>query len=413
MPTSAPPFLRHLRNALNHLYHSDYLRQSPLAFLLGVAARPDTSSALSRILTEAIESLKPAATISPNARAWRIYDLLLYRYVQQFSQQEVADQLGLSLRHLRREQHAATEALADRLREQFHLPLDTEQRVDEKQSSVHATAAATVNHELAWLKEPSLEGPTVLEQTLPAALDLTRPLSTRHQVHLDVALADALPGLAIHPVALRQILLNLLGVAIHRGAGSRVRVSTKPLRWEAEIEISCGSPASLLPPSRDDLASLDMARRLADFSGCELTVSEKDDTFVARLTIPAFEQFPVLVIDDNADTLQLLHRYAAGTRYRLVGTPDPQQAFSIAEKLSPQIIILDVMMPSIDGWEMLGRLRQHPLTSHIPIIVYTILAQEELALSLGASAFAQKPITQQAFLAVLDRQVVQREREPG
>jgi len=71
----------------------------------------------------------------------------------------------------------------------------------------------------------------------------------------------------------------------------------------------------------------------------------------------------------------------------------------------PQIIVLDVMMPQTDGWRVLSRLRQHPLTSNIPVIVCTILAQEALALSLGANAFLRKPVTRQAFLAALDRQV--------
>jgi CheY-like chemotaxis protein len=115
---------------------------------------------------------------------------------------------------------------------------------------------------------------------------------------------------------------------------------------------------------------------------------------------------PVLVIDDNADTLQLLRRYTAGTRYRLVGTRDPDQALGIACETDPQVVVLDVMMPQVDGWKVLGRLRQHPLTGHLPIVVYTILAQEELALSLGASAFLRKPVTQQRFLAVLDQVVL-------
>ncbi|NIV31704.1 MAG: response regulator, partial [Anaerolineae bacterium] len=82
------------------------------------------------------------------------------------------------------------------------------------------------------------------------------------------------------------------------------------------------------------------------------------------------------------------------------------------EEFSPQVILLDVMMPQIDGWEILGRLRQHPLTSHIPTVVCTILAQEELALSLGASAFVRKPVTRQVFLAALDRQIARMQPEP-
>jgi CheY-like chemotaxis protein len=64
-----------------------------------------------------------------------------------------------------------------------------------------------------------------------------------------------------------------------------------------------------------------------------------------------------------------------------------------------------VMMPNVDGWELLGRLRQHPSTADIPVLVCTILPQETLALSLGASAFVRKPITRQVFLSALDHQL--------
>ena len=56
-----------------------------------------------------------------------------------------------------------------------------------------------------------------------------------------------------------------------------------------------------------------------------------------------------------------------------------------------------------DGWKVLGRLRQHPDTSQIPVIVCTILPQEDLAFSLGASAYLRKPLKRADFLAALDR----------
>jgi CheY-like chemotaxis protein len=77
----------------------------------------------------------------------------------------------------------------------------------------------------------------------------------------------------------------------------------------------------------------------------------------------------------------------------------------LAEELFPKVIVLDVMMPQIDGWELLASLRQHPNTSHIPVVVCTILPQEDMALSLGASGFVRKPVTRHIFLAALDRQV--------
>ena len=108
-------FLGALRGALNHLYEPDRLRQSPLAALFDVANRLDTFSALQRILTEAIESLEPEANEPPQSHAWEIYEPLFYRYVQQLDQRQVAKQLGMSVRHLRRKEHAALEVLASRL----------------------------------------------------------------------------------------------------------------------------------------------------------------------------------------------------------------------------------------------------------------------------------------------------------
>ena len=402
-------FLKHLRDVLNHLYDPGRLRQSPLAALFGVADRFDTPATLQRILTEAIESFKPKAGEPPRSHGRRVYDLLLYRYVQQFSQQEVANQLGMSVRHLRREQRVALEALAYHLWKQFDLETKLRETVDTgaaaQTTATGSGANFAVDEELAWLKDAPPERPTNLSQTLPAVLDLVHPLAVQHGVGLETALADALPQLAVHPVALRQTLLNLLSVAVRRAGSGKVRVSTRPLRWEVEIEVQCTRvPAALRPASNNEEASLDMAHRLADLCGGRLTLST-EDAFDATLVLPALEQLPVLVIDDNADTLQLLQRYAAGTRYRLIGTQEPEQALSLVEEFSPQVILVDVMMPQVDGWEVLGQLRQHPLTAHIPVVVHTILAQEELALSLGASALLRKPVTRQDFLAALDRQI--------
>jgi len=389
------------------------LRRSPLAVLFGVAGRVDTPSRLQDILIAAIESLEPAADEPPHSRAWRRYEALFCRYVLQFSQQETADQLGVCTRHVRREQRAALEVLALQLWDQFDLGARLGEDVELETPRARATGDSPIlNEELAWLKNSPPDSSANLDEALPAALDLVRPLAAQHGVQLEIRAADGLPNLAVHPVALNQMLLNLLSVAIHRASGGQVQVSVRPQRWEVEIQVQCTEPPSALQPApNDDNTRLDMARRLAELCGARLALSADKEVFCATLTSPALEQVPVLVIDDNADALRLLERYTAGTRYRLVGTRDPEKALGLAEKLSPQVIVLDVMMPQVDGWKILGRLRQHPLTHAIPILVCTILAQEELALSLGASAFIRKPVTRQAFLAALDGQIERMETE--
>ena len=138
-----------------------------------------------------------------------------------------------------------------------------------------------------------------------------------------------------------------------------------------------------------------------------------EEPFGAEITLPVAEQASVLVVDDNVDTLQLFQRYLSGTRYRFAGAPDAKQALSLVEEIAPHIIVLDVMMPEVDGWKLLGHLREQPATRGVPVIVCTILPQESLAASLGAAAFIRKPITREQFLAALDQQYNLLLRESG
>ena len=71
----------------------------------------------------------------------------------------------------------------------------------------------------------------------------------------------------------------------------------------------------------------------------------------------------------------------------------------------PDIILLDVLLQNIDGWELLGRFRAHPHLGERPVIVCTILPQRDLALILGAAGFLSKPFSQRQLLAALDAQV--------
>jgi CheY-like chemotaxis protein len=258
-----------------------------------------------------------------------------------------------------------------------------------------------------------VEKPTDLAEAFSTVLELARPLAAQHNVRLETDPDDSLPQLAVHPVALNQILLNLLDVAIHHTPGGQVTLSARSLRRDVEIEVQCTkTSAAPQPISGDDTASLDMARQLVDLCEGQLVLITDAEAFSGTLTLPVVEQRVVLVIDDQADALQLLQRYTSGTRYCLVGTQDPEQALSLAGKFSPQVIVLDVMMPEVDGWSILAKLRHHPLTNHIPIVVCTILPQEELAYSLGANAFIRKPIARQKFLATLDQHIRLMESKP-
>jgi CheY-like chemotaxis protein len=397
-------FIEQLREALNHLYETDRLRRSPLAGVFGVAGRFDSGAALQRVLMEAIASLKPAAGEPSQSPAWQIYEPLFYRYVEQLSAEEVADQLGIGTRHLRRWQNTAHEALADLLWRQYDLAAQVAREDGRAGVATPPASEADLVQELAWLKDPAGAPSTDLAGALPPLLDLVQRLAARHGVRLTVTIADALPRVGVVPAAFRQALINLFTVVIPRAAGGEVFFTVSAVDWDVELRIACAEYASGPQPARSDEAdNLNMAAQLADLGGYRLTLAADARCFDARLLLPALEQIPVLAIDDSADALQLLARYAAGSSYRLVGTRDPENALALAEKLTPRIILLDVMMPQVDGWEMLGRLASHPATGEIPVVVCTILAQRDLALLMGASEFLRKPFTRAELLAVLDR----------
>jgi CheY-like chemotaxis protein len=352
--------------------------------------------------------MEPDADVPANASPWRTYEILLYRYVQQSGQLQVADQIGLSTRQLRREEARAVEELARELVRRFGLladrgaPQNGGSEVEGPSEAERDTAA----DELAWLEEVApLELVEVeVRDVLCAVRDLVRPLAAHYQVRIEEPLSDA-PPLAIHPLALRQAMVSLVTMAIHHSAGHMVRITARKGNGRVQIDIVGGGAEAREVKGGEDSDCVTIVQRLVAPWGGRLELQASREAFRATLDLPIPASIPVLLIDDNRDTWQLFQRYVSGTRYALVATDNIADALTLAAEVKPQIIVLDVMMPPLDGWELLGRLRQHPTTSQLPIVVCTILAHEELARMLGASAFLHKPITREAFQAALDSQV--------
>jgi CheY-like chemotaxis protein len=397
------PLLKYVREILNNLYDPEFLRRSPLTGMLGLAERSDTPAAVQRCLENEIHALRPQPGSASYAQIRRSYDLLQFRYLEQFSQKEVAEHMGLSLRQYQREQQAALELLASVLEEKYQLTLTEKQIPIRAQKDQPETEDNFLDNDTSWLFIPSENKSCELLPILQDVIKLLQPLVTRHNVELNIEIPAGLPALSVHPVALRQILVNLLNAAIHDSSCGRIFIQAHQRKWEVAIELegsNCHSTGQ--PHTGDDDGSLKIASQMAKLSGGVLSVSKEPLFFHTRLVLPGRELLPILIIDDSLDNIKLLQRYFTGTRYRMITITDPEMALENAEKLQPGLIVLDLMMPRVDGWELLGRLRNHLPTSHIPILIFSILPQEELALSLGADAFLRKPVTREKFLAVID-----------
>jgi CheY-like chemotaxis protein len=259
---------------------------------------------------------------------------------------------------------------------------------------------------LEWLKRTLPHEVAQINHVIEATLNTLRPLLQASNTQLDCHIADHTPEVAGQLAALRQALLNLLMAAAHAASGGKVRLSAQPHPPDIHLLVEAIAERTKPAATREVAEKLEMARQFIDLFGGELELlptTAPGQVFGARLKVPATEQLPVLVIDDNADTLRLIQRYLAGTRYCFLGCPHPDLAFDLVTGTAPRLIVLDVMLPGLDDWEMLGRLREHPQTHGVPVIICTILPQEQLALALGAAAFLRKPVRREQLLAKLDQ----------
>jgi CheY-like chemotaxis protein len=111
----------------------------------------------------------------------------------------------------------------------------------------------------------------------------------------------------------------------------------------------------------------------------------------------------ILAIDDDPKIIDLYERYLQPKGYHVIGLTNPAKAKERAEELKPFAITLDIMMPGFDGWQVLTDLKSSSETRDIPVVVCSIVEDEEKGFSLGAADYLVKPVLEEDLLASLDR----------
>ena len=111
----------------------------------------------------------------------------------------------------------------------------------------------------------------------------------------------------------------------------------------------------------------------------------------------------ILAIDDDKRVVELYERYLNPQGYQVVCLTDPTKAIERILEIKPYAITLDVMMPDRDGWSVLKEIKNNPGTRNTPVIICSILEEEEKGFSLGASDYLVKPILEEDLLNALNR----------
>ena len=111
----------------------------------------------------------------------------------------------------------------------------------------------------------------------------------------------------------------------------------------------------------------------------------------------------VLAIDDNPDVIYLLRENLGEAGFTVVGARTGEEGLARAKSLRPSAITLDIILPDMDGWQVLHTLKSDPDTQTIPVILLTIVDKRALGLQLGAAEYLVKPLDDELLLAALLR----------
>lgn len=122
-------------------------------------------------------------------------------------------------------------------------------------------------------------------------------------------------------------------------------------------------------------------------------------------------QCTVLVIDNDASSREIISRFLSKDGFRTVAAEDGERGLKLARELHPAAVTLDILMPGMDGWKILGEMKADPELADIPVIVASILDEKDIGFSLGAADYLTKPIDRERLLALIRRYC--RHRPPG
>jgi CheY-like chemotaxis protein len=368
-------FIDDVKTALENLYDFPSLQRHSLIRRLP-ASNESPVPHLRRLLTEAIESLKPQTNASIRSSAGRIYSLLHLHYVGGMALPDTAQELGLSLRQIYRDLRRGQENVSTIL--WYELEQDSPK---DTLSSVEAEVAR-LDGDLS---------PVNLSALLEMAVRAVQKLAERIGTVIELDLGENPLTISSNAAIAQQVIINLISQSLQQLQPQRLEISIEAYPQIRLVAKEIASKDFSLDPVISQLM-LQLYWTSQE--------QHKADTWMQVIRLRR-EGTSLLLIDDNEGLTDLLTRYLAAPMYRCIVAHRGEDGLRLAQELLPDAILMDLMMPGMDGWELLQRLRTIPETRKIPVIICSVIHDPELAYSLGASAFVSKPIEKERLLGVL------------
>jgi CheY-like chemotaxis protein len=388
-----PVFEAVVRDCLAHLDDYNFLQGHPLVQRLipHVQANSSRVQAFQQLIFSTIDRLKPFEQGGLETKSNRLYNILNLRYQQKYQVQYVLRQLNLGERQFYRDHAKAVQVLARLLEEQA---------IDDLAAPVISESTLSIQAELGRIHRQNSLVLTDAELFLNKTLDAIKVLSERQQSVVTSRCIDPILPDTLDHMLIRQVIIWIASQLLMQAPlRSRFEITYSATTETTNFEFTCEPEVqpTFLESQHETLEALlnALGARLYQLSECESCV-----TIV--LQIP-FQQRSILIIDDNPDAIAIFRQLLIGQPYQIHAANDGVEAITLAQNVRPELIVLDVLLPNQDGWEILQRLKNHPMTMNIPVMICSVLDAADLAIVLGADAFILKPPQKTVFFDELER----------
>ena len=281
-----------------------------------------------------------------------------------------------------------------------------------------------------------------VESLLKSVSDTVASLISKKGNKLVIDAPQLFGALHTDQVKLRQCLFNLLGNAAKFTTEGTITLRVRQFKRDHAEWIEFAVTDSGIGMNQEQLAGLferfvqadssttrryggtglglSITRAFTELMGGEVDVTSeegKGSTFSIRIPVelPEPPAVPieeveieprddtVLIIDDDPGTRELVARYLQREGFVTRQAGDGRSGLAMAKALRPRVVLLDVMMPQMDGWSVLTAIRADPELATTPVIMVSFVHEEGLAASLGANDYLTKPIEWDALRTVLAR----------
>lgn len=374
-------FTDHVKDALSNLYSVPNLLTNPLVQEYDAQGQ-SAAHRLRRDIIEAIETLNPGKTVSIRSTQSRLYNLMHLHYVGAMTLQETAHELGISLRQAYRDLRRGQGNISSILWYKFQRDTPVTHQPENPRSS--AQDLSSIDSEIKHLERSYVS--VDISTSLGIAIKAVEKLAEQKQILIDVDILETPIVISTHQAIAMQILINLLSQAVQQAEHDTIHVRLAQNDDTAEIQIQY-VPADFVSPVITRLMEQVHWQNHIEDGQLSITLNDRGTR--------------VLIIDDNEGLVDLLRHYISSSVYQVFTANNGKDGLNSAVELQPDVIIMDLMMPDMDGWELLQYFRTTPSTQDIPVVICSVIHDPELAYSLGADHFIAKPVTKEQILKML------------